>query len=83
MNFNFLTIVLLVGETVKKLMKLESLRRPFENQILTPWDMYQWADENIKNIKFFYVQQRTFIVRAINTALLLQEATKKYRKLTG
>ena len=35
--------------------KLERLRTPFEDQILTPWDMYEWADENIENIKFFYV----------------------------
>ena len=46
---------LLVGGAVKRLVKLESLRRPFENQILTPWDMYQQADENIENIKFFCV----------------------------
>ena len=38
-----------------RLVKLESLRMPFENQISTPWDMYEWADENIENIKFFYV----------------------------
>ena len=35
--------------TMKRLVKLESLRMPFENQILTPWDMYEWADENIEN----------------------------------
>ena len=40
MNFNVLAIVLLVGGTVKRLVKLESLRRPFESQILTPWDMF-------------------------------------------
>ena len=40
--------------TMKRLVKLESLRMPFENQILTPWDIYEWADENIENIKFFY-----------------------------
>ena len=44
---------LLVGGTMKRLVKLESLRMPFENQILTPWDMYEWEDENIENIKFF------------------------------
>ena len=37
---------------MKRLVKLESLRMPFENQILTPWE---WADENTENIKFFYV----------------------------
>ena len=37
---------------MKRLVKLESLRMPFENQILTPWDMNEWADENIENINF-------------------------------
>ena len=44
---------LLVGGTIKRFVKLESLRMPFENQILTPWDMYEWEDENIESIKFF------------------------------
>ena len=35
-------------KTVKRLVKLESLRMPFENHILTPW-----ADENIEKIKCF------------------------------
>ena len=38
-----------------RLVKLESLRMSFENQILTPWDMHERADENLENIKFFYV----------------------------
>ena len=40
---------------MKRFVKLESLRMPFENQMLTPWDMYEWADENIENINFFNV----------------------------
>ena len=48
---------LLLGGTVKRFVKLESLRMPFEYQMLTPWDMYEWADENIENIKFFYVSK--------------------------
>ena len=39
------------------LVKLESFRRSFENQIWTPWDMYEWADENIENKNFFYVSR--------------------------
>ena len=42
---------------MKRFVKLESLRMPFEYQMLTPWDMYEWADENIENIKFFYVSK--------------------------
>ena len=40
---------------MKRFVKLESLRMPFENQMLTPWDMYEWADENIENINIFNV----------------------------
>ena len=46
----------MVGGTVKRFMKLESLRM-FEYQMLTPWDMYEWADENRENINFFYVSR--------------------------
>ena len=49
---------LLVGGAMKRLVKLKSLRTPFENQILTPWDMYEWTDENIEDIKFFYFNGR-------------------------
>ena len=41
---------------MKRFMKLESLRM-FEYQVLTPWDMYEWADENRENINFFYVSR--------------------------
>ena len=51
---------LLVGGTVKRFMNLESSRMPFENQILTPWDMYEWADQNIES-KIFLFQRRTLL----------------------
>ena len=65
---------LLVGGTVKRLVKLESLRMPFENQILTPWDVYEWADENIEN-KIFLFRRRTLlhIPQSIRTGWLLQK----------
>ena len=68
---------LLVGGTVKELVKLESLRKPFENQILTPLDMYQWADENIENIKFFCVSTEDTASHAsvIQNRLTVAEAT--------
>ena len=65
---------LLVSGTMTRLVKLESLRMPFENQILTPWDMYEWADENIEN-KIFLFQRRTLlhIPQSIRTGWLLQK----------
>ena len=49
------TTLKLVSPAKKTFMKLESLRMPFEYQMLTSWDMYERADENIENIKFFCV----------------------------
>ena len=65
---------LLVGGTIKRFVKLESLRMPFENQILTPWDVYEWADENIEN-KIFLFQRRPLlhIPQSIRTGWLLQK----------
>ena len=62
---------LFVGGTIKRFVKLESLRMPFENQILTPWE---WADENTENIKFFYVSTEDIASHTwIRTGWLLQK----------
>ena len=65
---------LLVGGTVKRFVKLESLRMPFEYQMLTPWDMYKWTNENIEN-KIFLCQWRTLLLipQSIRTGWLLQK----------
>ena len=49
---------------------------PFENQILTPWDMYEWADENIENIKFFYVSMEDI---ASHTSIIQNRLTTAER----
>ena len=55
---------------MKSLVKLESLRILFENKILTPLDMYEWADENIENITFFYVSKEDIASRYLNQSEL-------------
>lgn len=44
-----------LGGTTKRLVARASLQATEEDQILTPLQMFQWADENIDGIKFFFV----------------------------
>lgn len=43
-----------VGGTVKRLATLASLRMVYNNQIMTPRQLYDWAKDNIANIYFLY-----------------------------
>jgi hypothetical protein len=43
-----------LGGTVKRLAAKASLQRPYDKQILTPVDLFQFAVDNIKNIDFEY-----------------------------
>ena len=44
-----------LGGTIKRLVARASLQAVTNNQILTPSQMFTWANQNIKGIKFFYV----------------------------
>ena len=44
-----------IGGTVKRLVAKKSLRRPYDKQILTPFDMRDYCKENIKGITFMYI----------------------------
>ena len=44
-----------IGGTVKRLAARASLQRPFDNQILTAHDLYEWADKSLPNITVFWV----------------------------
>ena len=43
------------GITTKRLVTRASLQATVENQILTAYQMFEWADKNIEGIKYFYV----------------------------
>lgn len=45
-----------VGGTVKRLARKASLQRPYEQQILTPFSLYQFAKENITGIQCQFVK---------------------------
>ena len=43
-----------LGGTVKRLAARTSLQRPYENQIMTPFQLFQWASESIPSVTFNY-----------------------------
>ena len=43
-----------LGGTVKRLAARASLQRPYEDQIMTPHQLYEWALENVPSITFAY-----------------------------
>lgn len=43
-----------LGGTVKRLATKASLQRPYDNQILTPQQLYEWASDNFDNINFSF-----------------------------
>ena len=43
-----------VAGTVKRLAARASLQRPYENQIQTPLQLFQWAKDNVKSVHFEY-----------------------------
>ena len=56
-----------LGGTVKRLAARASLHRPYEHQIMTPFQLYQWAIENIPGVHFCncsteeYERQKIFL----------------------
>lgn len=46
-----------LGGTVKRLVARASLQATVDNHILTPHDVYIWAQQHIDNIDFFFVSQ--------------------------
>ena len=43
-----------LGDTVKCLTALECLKHPYRNQILSAKAVFDFCNENIKGIKFFF-----------------------------
>jgi hypothetical protein len=50
-----------IGGTVKRLAAKASLQRPYDNQILTPIQLYEWAKQNISGIHFTFSTQEDYI----------------------
>ena len=50
-----------VGGTVKRLATKACLQRPYDNQILTPHQLFDWAVENFKTVSFEFSTQEEHI----------------------
>lgn len=51
-----------VGGSVKRLAARASLQRPYDNQIQTPQDLFEWAVENIPKVDFAFSTQEDYAV---------------------
>ena len=51
-----------VGGTVKRLAARASLQRPYNDQIQTPVQLFNWAKENIQQVHFQYVEDKDLAV---------------------
>ena len=56
------------GGTVKRLATRAGLQRPLDNQILTPYQLFEFANQDISGIKSFCVDSET----AKKTAAILE-----------
>lgn len=70
-----------IGGTVKRLVARASLQATDNNHILTPHQMYEWANGNIENVKFLYVS--TEDIRLHETELELEKRYTSAKTVTG
>lgn len=49
-----------LGGTIKRLATKASLQRPFNNQIITPRQLYDWANNSIRNINVTFVPKEEY-----------------------
>ena len=49
-----------LGGTVKRLAARASLQRPYNSQIMTPRQLYEWAVDNIQSVHFQYVSTEEY-----------------------
>lgn len=68
-----------LGGTVKRLAARTSLQRPYENQIMTPFQLFQWAAENIPNVTFKYCDAEQYEAER----LLLEKRFQKSKTIPG
>ena len=68
-----------VGGTVKRLATRASLQRPLDNQILTPYQLFEFASQDIFGITSFYVNSET----VKKTAAILEPQFAKAERLNG
>ena len=72
-----------VGGTVKRLAARASLQRPYDNQIQTALQLFQWAKDNIKSIHFAYATSEEILEngRKLAQRFLTSKAIEGTQKL--
>ena len=68
-----------VGGTVKRLAARASLQKPYNDQIMTPHQLFEWASEIIPSIHFEYCSLRDYEIEERN----LQERFARSRTIPG
>ena len=68
-----------VGGTIKRLAARASLQRPYDEQIMTPRQLFEWAIENIPSVSFHYWSMDDYRREEI----LLKERFLKSRTIPG
>ena len=68
-----------IGGTVKRLAARASLQRPYDHQIMTPRQLFEWASENISNVVFSYCTTDDYS----RVETLLQGRFQKSRTIPG
>lgn len=64
-----------IGGTTKREVTRTSMQRPYNDQILTPQDMFKYCNEKITRIKYFFVsaEEINLTKKDLNFAYLWQE----------
>lgn len=68
-----------VGGTIKRLAAKASLQRPYDKQIMTPRQLYEWASENISAMTFAYCTKDDYKHQEI----FLRERFQQSRTIPG
>ena len=68
-----------VGGTVKRLAARASLQRPYEEQIMTPYQLFEWASSNVPGITFCYCSTEEYEEQKVH----VEERFLKTRTIPG
>jgi hypothetical protein len=49
-----------VGGTLKRLAAKASLQRRYNDQMMTPYQLYEWAQTGIHNLNFYFVTENEY-----------------------
>ena len=68
-----------VGSTLKRLAARASLQRPYEDQIMTPYQLFEWASKSVPGVIFCYCSMEEYEEQK----LYLEERFQKTKTIPG